>query len=548
MGKKSRRKGSATTNTSATKKSSPQITKLCEDCNKLLVKEQFIKQEWQATSFRRCKDCDEKNKAFEKQLCICNSPKYIDEDAARGKLLELSDDDNDVSCWLCLDKYDDDGHPIVRFCSCRGNSGWSHTSCLVKYARTKSWENMEKDNIINPDQMYRPWEDCPNCNQGYLSGLRGDLATEYVKFVEELLLGDLRSCLSINIKIWLHLEALVHKMGAVEHLELKHGEEGVHLANRILSILDQMKSRTTEISKDEEEVSCFPEMRRKQLEAAAYKGLAEFAIDEGTKEGAMAAIKYFEKAQKLHTLCGDSDVVVDVQTSIDDIKRSHLAVNEDGERKLKAPISEEHLMNLRQVYEIHEKKGVHSSSAISAGIHLAEGLQDSNHAVEAQRLIIKLYKVSKQVLGPEHHMTQWAGRIVAEVKYHEVTLGTMFARHEYMLLGYKEETNQYLIHGPIHSTWMTKEGEETPPSKEEEKLYVDINDFMLDSGTPVIVHGLPHPHDHLNGQIADIIAFKIGDIFVKWNASGYAVRFEDESLGTFDVSPDNIRILFDLPE
>ena len=47
-----------------------------------------------------------------------------------------------AACWICLcEDPDDQGKPIVRDCSCRGNdAGFAHLSCLVDYAKMKSAE------------------------------------------------------------------------------------------------------------------------------------------------------------------------------------------------------------------------------------------------------------------------------------------------------------------------------------------------------------------------------------------------------------------------
>ena len=42
-----------------------------------------------------------------------------------------------AACYFCLEE-EEEGMPLVRDCSCRGNSGYAHFSCLAKYAEQKS--------------------------------------------------------------------------------------------------------------------------------------------------------------------------------------------------------------------------------------------------------------------------------------------------------------------------------------------------------------------------------------------------------------------------
>lgn len=53
-----------------------------------------------------------------------------------------------VSCWVCLDdEPDETGKPIVRDCSCRGDSGFAHASCILKYAEEKSKGDLSRSSI-----------------------------------------------------------------------------------------------------------------------------------------------------------------------------------------------------------------------------------------------------------------------------------------------------------------------------------------------------------------------------------------------------------------
>jgi hypothetical protein len=59
-------------------------------------------------------------------------------------------------CFICLgDGDDDEGGPLVRDCSCRGdNAGFAHLSCIIQYAEQKSKQAKERD--LN--EFKEPWE------------------------------------------------------------------------------------------------------------------------------------------------------------------------------------------------------------------------------------------------------------------------------------------------------------------------------------------------------------------------------------------------------
>lgn len=101
------------------------------------------------------------------------------------------------SCWICLEEgQNDSGQQLLRDCSCRGGSGFSHLSCLVEYAGYKYQQ------INDVSQFSNPWEVCPSCNQNYQNELAVNLATKFVDFVENTYADDLSR----------YLEALLFKL------------------------------------------------------------------------------------------------------------------------------------------------------------------------------------------------------------------------------------------------------------------------------------------------------------------------------------------------
>ena len=87
-----------------------------------------------------------------------------------------------ASCFICLEEgSDESGNPLVRDCSCRGDAGFAHLSCLVKYAERKS---TLAANDPTPATFVVRWRDCPNCTQSYKGQLSLDISSAFVSFVE----------------------------------------------------------------------------------------------------------------------------------------------------------------------------------------------------------------------------------------------------------------------------------------------------------------------------------------------------------------------------
>ena len=99
-----------------------------------------------------------------------------------GKSRRHDDSVHHWSIYFCLgEEADDEGKPLVRDCSCRGDSsGFAHFSCLTKYAEQKS--RSTSDGEVCP--FDEPWEICNYCKQPFQNQLAVDLASAFVTFAE----------------------------------------------------------------------------------------------------------------------------------------------------------------------------------------------------------------------------------------------------------------------------------------------------------------------------------------------------------------------------
>ena len=93
-------------------------------------------------------------------------------------------------CYICLeDGPDEEGKPLIRNCSCRGESSAGyHLSCIVKYAKAKTRAAVEEYEAGGDggDCFQDHWIACANCRQGYEDSLCMELAKKMVTYVASL--------------------------------------------------------------------------------------------------------------------------------------------------------------------------------------------------------------------------------------------------------------------------------------------------------------------------------------------------------------------------
>jgi hypothetical protein len=135
--------------------------------------------------------------------------------------------------------------------------------------------------------------------------------------------------------------------------------------------------------------------------------------------------------------------------------------------------------------------------------------------------------ISKRHHGPEHTITKGIEHLLSFRKTQFVALlstGLVFEA-----IGYEDD--QYVVRGPSE---VAEERMQT--------IRADPTDVILRSdGAPVICHGLQNDDAYLNGKIGDIRSY---DETTGW----YGVYFEDKAIEPKNVKPQNLRILFDVPD
>ena len=139
-----------------------------------------------------------------------------------------------AACYFCLgEEADEEGMPLVRDCSCRGDSaGFAHLSCLEKYTEQKCKHAVDGNTVA----FSEPWHKCNNCRQLFQGQLAIDLASTCVSFAEATY-GHPSCSKWDKLKV---IESLRLKIDALNKLPHADIEE---LNDKLMTIIDQTKTK-----------------------------------------------------------------------------------------------------------------------------------------------------------------------------------------------------------------------------------------------------------------------------------------------------------------
>jgi hypothetical protein len=211
-----------------------------------------------------------------------------------------------------------------------------------------------------------------------------------------------------------------------------------------------------------------------------------------------------------------------------------------GRRFGNAESVEESLERLRLCYEANGRQCYCSmcqcsiphdqdnENSINTGHIYARALRKAGHSIEAWRLLDKLIPQSQQTYGSEHTIT--LGLKELRDLIHVVNVKNQ-SSDGFQALWY--EGDQCVVRGPV----------ECPRIYSKEKVLkvtFHDNNVAFYIGNPVICHGLEKA-THLNGKIGDVRSWNV-------ETQRYGVHFDDKSILPKSVKPENLRILFELPE
>ena len=505
--------------------------KVCAACCKELQQSSFSKKQWKLKQHeRRCTDCIEAGR--EVQLIPPSSPKTnINNEKDSITLPKTSINDDTSPCWICLDEEPNEGGPPRRDCSCRGNAGFVHMSCITKYAEKKIKETNSVFKLSLDDLMkcINLWEICPNCGQTYQHEFAIDLADSALTFFAND--GISGNPLTDNIQV---MEALRMKIQAIrtmdcdDNLDMRRVAKKV--AKKMLSLIESIKTKHG--GKDQ----CPNLLGRREIYACHQ--LAFLSRMEETTLTDKEALQYFKRADK-------------VSISIGMIKESKMCEPVITELESKIKGKQIHFIDTildgQKRYNDHVKMGRGNDvTIISMGLRVASGLSLVNRDLEAERILINIYATSRRILGPAHDTTKEISNQLEKCKkkrYVRCIINSDGDVQVFRAIRYEDGGSTCVVKGPMttkenRNSYDSYEGFTLDDMESEEGkiIKVESRNIFYFKGSIVECHGLKKAA-HLNG--------KFGTVESSAN-SRYVVAFEEKNLDSAAVKPENLRIAFDL--
>ena len=435
-----------------------------------------------------------------------------------------------AACYFCLgEEADEEGEPLVRNCSCRGDSGFAHFSCLTQYAEQKCKQARDGDVVA----FAEPWKDCNNCKQPFQGQLAIDLISAFVLFTESAYDNPNNKWDKLKI-----MTALRTKVTA----SLSNMVESESLINQLISIVNKTKkdlnmNSWVHMPKASEEYYYYQMVSANA--AFGYKHLGFIILRRSNEafhiERMKIAVTHFKKARAIFNLVGFNDDAKQMEEQISlftNIMQINAAANKnDG----KIPTGEINsiVQSNRNNYENNLKiLGINSDVTMRSGLGYAQLLwRFGRSTIEAERIATKLATISRRVHGPEHSITVEADKLLKECKERRVAV--LPHGDSFQALRYENDGEICVVKGPI-----TK-----PRQIDDEIVHRIANNLVIPKlGCAVICHGLVSA-SHLNGELGEVRDMKRSGTGIR-----LAVHFEKKGVKSALVKPENLRIAFELPD
>ena len=350
-----------------------------------------------------------------------------------------------ASCYIGLDERSDKaGKPLVRDCSCRGNTaGFAHLSCIIEYAEQKSKQAADSD----LDGFFTPWDKCNNCNQDFQNQVSLDLSSAFVSFAEKAYNFPGNSNWD-KVKV---ITALRSKIGV-----LLREDKGIFsteceiLLKKLLSMVDQTKkylkmSRWLHMPPTNFEYQYY-QCLCGDYEAFGYKYLGLVMSFDKTEASYKISITYYQKTKAIFNLLGLEDDAKFMDITIAELKDCLARCDGDG---VNVALSARLLLkDARYKYEYYLKMcGLTSEATLLSAITYVTFLVKAHRGIKAEGLIVKLAAHSRRVHGPEHNCSISLDKKVKECKLCYVSV--MPNKEQLQALRYKNDGEMCVVTGPM---------------------------------------------------------------------------------------------------
>ena len=395
-----------------------------------------------------------------------------------------------ASCYICLeDGADSNNQPLLRNCACRGDAGWAHVACLAEFAATKITEAQRNNGFSNSITIASFWEKCPLCKTSYMQYMGVAMAEAFVKQYKHL--PDTHA---------LRYSSL-YSLGCNRH---HNGDQdgALGLFVRLQETCDILTSEGIDV---------------RRVEANNLGMIGAVSVQKNQFNDALVLL---ERQREL-CVAVDEPNSQDVQDCNDMIAAVKERIRmEEGGHQNGDPAAE--LVAARQNFKECREETTEPEKRFGSYLSLIFALRNVQKYQECMEISDELLAKSRQTLGPDHPDTQ---------KY-EKTANTY---RKLMVWAVIDCEQQPAINGQrVQVLRATKDARKyicliKNRNGVSSKFKVTKNQFILETGTKVVEHGL-------NGSIGIIRSFDK-------QKRQYAVSVEKKKTAV-SIKPINLNVVF----
>ena len=328
--------------------------------------------------------------------------------------------------------------------------------CMVHYARNKSEALM--DTHPGPDEdghagwwddYLRPWTHCGGlCKQEFMGYVKLLMGKEFEKFTREINDEEAeaedyddegREDLERSTMVPIYEGQLLAVSQLLRRVRPNRFliTEGKEIASKLIEICtagDENDDRA------EEYIEC----------ELAFFTLAEIAEIEGDYE---AAIKYWERVRRskeIHPCSGLDETI----SKIDSLRAELEGNIAEADSAWTAPSDDVVEAARDEMLGYWAEEDRHSVSAISSELEFSRVLTHAYRRIEAERVLARVLRVSRQYHGEEHSLTKEAEALLRESRQRFVLVddGDEVEEEEldtYQVTEFDEVELSYIAHGPV---------------------------------------------------------------------------------------------------
>ena len=412
-----------------------------------------------------------------------------------------------ASCYICLEHSTID-QPLLRNCACRGDAGWAHVACLAKFAASKVMETQREE---DPSLSYTEiWEGCILCKTPHMQYMGVAMAKAFVKQYEHL--PDTNALRFSSL-----FSMALSRFGVGNH------DGAVELFLRLLKMCDFLTSEGIDAYIQEENV-------------LSMLG-ALFQIQQKFND---ALLIFKRQRELLVSIYGPNHPEIQDNTEMIVKVKERLGIGERGHTDPAAELvaARQEFKESRECDDIGHRLTIH--------FRLVVALRNDGKFYEGMKQFEELLTESRQSLGPDHPKTLRYENAASEYRQKILQLETALASTS-LAAGARDVwavidcEQQPAISGQrVQVLRATKDAQKyicliKNHNGVSSKFKVTQNQFILETGTTVVVHGVVSSVD-LNGSTGIIRSFDK-------EKRRYAVRVGNKK-STVSIKPINLNVVF----